>query len=236
MIPRLVTLDCAGTMVSVPNGWTLGAFVGDCARSLGLSATEADSTLYQELYVSRLREFVAVNMSRDADEQKRFWERLAVDWLTQTGRSLDLVAPMQEAADMLCFGPNSIVFKLYEDVLPCLDRLRDMGIQLAVISNWDYSLHRVLKMFGIYDRFIVVKASLEEGVEKPDPRLFQIALAEAGFSPEETFHVGDDPVDDLEGGLNAGIRSVLIDRSLSETKRPVIKTLTDLPEAFGWID
>jgi putative hydrolase of the HAD superfamily len=114
--------------------------------------------------------------------------------------------------------------------------LDTMGIKAAVISNWDYSLHRVLKMFGIYERFVVVKASLEEGVEKPDPRLFQITLQEAGFSPHETFHVGDDLVDDVEGANRFGIRSTLIDRSLAKTERPVICTLADLPEAFGWID
>ena len=236
MTPKLVTFDCAGTMVGVPANWTLGGFVADCARSIGLSPTEEEADLYQGLYISRLSEFVRVNMARDSDLQKSFWQQLAIDWLDQTGRPRELLAPMQEAAEVLGFGPNSILFRLYDDVIPCLDRLSEMGIQLAVISNWDYSLHRVLKMFGIYDRFVVVKASLEEGVEKPDPRLFEMTLAEAGFSATETFHVGDDVVDDLNGAEGVGIRAVLINRSLTKTERPVIHTLADLPEAFGWID
>jgi putative hydrolase of the HAD superfamily len=223
-------------MVGVPDNWTLGGFVADCARAIGLSPTQEDADVYQNLYLSRLPEFVRVNMARDPDLQKAFWERLAVDWLDQTGQSQDLLRPMQESADVLGFGPNSILFRLYDDVIPCLDRLAGMGIQLAVISNWDYSLHRVLKMFGIYDRFVVVKASLEEGVEKPDPRLFEMTLAEAGFTAAETFHVGDDVVDDLDGAKGVGIRAVLIDRSRAKTDRPVIHTLADLPEAFGWID
>ena len=102
------------------------------------------------------------------------------------------------------------------------------------MSNWDYSLHRVLRMFGIYDRFVSVKASLEEGVEKPDPRLFQIVLDEVGIDSADTFHVGDSYEDDVVGALAAGIRVARIDRGLVTNEVGVVRTLVDLPEAFAW--
>ena len=234
MTPKLVTFDCAGTLIGVPEQWSLGAFAADCARSIGLRPTEEDAAVYQSLYMARLPDFVAVNMSRDSKLQVAFWDRLAEDWLKRTGLPLDCLDRMKGAADELGFGANSILFRIFDDVVPCLDRLDEMGIRAAVISNWDYSLHRVLRMFGIYERFVTVKASLEEGVEKPDPRLFELALAAAGYTAEETFHVGDDPVDDLSGANAAGIRAVLIDRSIGQTKQPLIRSLVDLPEAFGW--
>jgi len=234
--PKLVTFDCALTLVKVPQGWSIGAFAADCARHVGLSPTAQDAELYRSMYKQRLPEFVAVNMSRDAARQEAFWYDLASDWLASTEMPMNSLEAMQEAAQELGFGPNSILFELYDDVIPCLDALDAMGIRAAVVSNWDYSLHRVLRMFGIYERFVSVKASLEEGVEKPDPRLFEIALAEAGYRPEDVLHVGDDPTDDLHGALAAGIRGVLIDRSLAQSKRPTIRSLSELPEAFAWID
>jgi len=234
MRPKLVTFDCAETMVGVPRDWSMGWFAASCARQIGLQPTEDDARLYQKLYVARLPEFVEVNIARDPERQRAFWSCLARDWLTAAGLPGSALERMETAADELGFGPQSILFKLYEDVVPCLDRLDALGIHAAVVSNWDYSLHRVLRMFGIYERFVVVKASLEEGIEKPDPRLFWIALEESGFTPAETVHVGDDPVDDIEGATAAGIRAVRIDRSLERTEPPVVRTLLDLPEALNW--
>jgi len=236
MIPRLVTFDCAGTLVAVPQGWSMGGFAADCARHVGLCPTEADAAEYQRLYMSRLPEFVEANMSRDPGQRKDYWRRLATDWLASTGQTADALDPMLEAADELGFGANSILFSLYDDVVPCLDALDALGVRASVVSNWDYSLHRVLRMFGIEDRFVTVTASLEEGVEKPDPKLFEITLRRAGFETGETLHVGDDLVDDVQGAVNAGIRPVLLDRSLTHSERPAIRSLLDLPEALGWID
>lgn len=236
MIPKLVTFDCAQTMVAVPQNWSMGWFAACCAREIGLNPSEQDALTYQRLYNARLPEFVEVNMTKDPRKQSEFWARLAKDWLREVKFPESSLEAMVGAADELGFGPKSILFKLYGDVIPCLDRLRAMGIRAAVVSNWDYSLHRVLAMFGLNGRFDVVKASLEEGVEKPDPRLFHIALAEAGFKPDETLHVGDDPVDDIQGAQSAGIRSVQIDRGLLNSRRPIISTLGDLTEAFDWID
>ena len=236
MNPKLVTFDCAGTLVGIPPDWTLGQFAGDCAKDLGLELAAGDCDRYQNMYAGRLGEFVAVNMSRDANERESFWNRLAADWLVEIGQPVQMAPEIQKSAKRLGFGPSSSIFTLFDDVIPTLDKLDDLGISLAVVSNWDYSLHDVLKVFGIYERFVVVKASLEEGVEKPDPLFFQLTLEAAGFSPAETFHVGDDRVDDWDGAKNIGIRAALIDRSLSKSERPFIRSLNDLPEAFAWTD
>jgi len=236
MIPKLVTFDCAETMVRVPDNWSIGTFAVDCARHIGLKPSQEDGLLYLSMYRAKLPEFVEVNRSRDAGQQQMFWSRLALEWLKATGQPIGTLGALQLAADELGFGPDSILFKLYDDVVPCLNRLDSMGIKAAVVSNWDYSLHRVLKMFGIYERFVVVKASLEEGIEKPDPRLFEMTIAEAGFASWETVHVGDDRVDDFEGAEAAGLKALLIDRSLIGPVRPFIHSLADLPEAFDWID
>jgi putative hydrolase of the HAD superfamily len=88
-----------------------------------------------------------------------------------------------------------------------------MGYRLIVISNWDITLRRVLRAVGIEDYFEFVFASLEEGVEKPEPGLFEIARAALGVSPAEVLHVGDDPVDDLGGAEAFGMRALLLDRT-----------------------
>jgi putative hydrolase of the HAD superfamily len=214
--------------------WSVAGFAKDCAGHVGLDLPDAAFADYQGLYYSRLPEFRQINRTRDSQQGARFWDRLTQDWLRGLGADESWTMPIRTAAEELGFGPSSILFRLYEDVLPCLEQLDDLGVRCAVVSNWDYSLHRVLDMLGVQSRFEVVLASLEEGVEKPDPRLFHIALDQMGVDPADALHVGDLPEDDFAGATAAGMRAVLIDRNRTQSGEGVIRTLTDLPEAFSW--
>jgi putative hydrolase of the HAD superfamily len=132
-------------------------------------------------------------------------------------------------------GPDSPCFRLYPDTIAGLDAVAALGLPMVVLSNWDVSLHRTLRSLGITDRFTHLFASLEHGVEKPEAELFRIVERETGFAPDEILHVGDSPLDDLQGALGAGWHAALLDRSLAAIERPRIASLVDVPEAIGWI-
>jgi putative hydrolase of the HAD superfamily len=51
-----------------------------------------------------------------------------------------------------------------------------------------------------------------EGVEKPDPRIFRLALERAGTKPAESVYVGDSPAFDIEPARGVGMFAVLLDR------------------------
>lgn len=229
-MPKLVTFDCAQTIVHV--NWSVGGFARDCMAHLGVEVSPFDASRFEAMYHERLLEYVRINMTRDADACDRFWARLADDWLHERGLGTVPVEHFMQTMGELAYGPGSEIFQAYPDVVPCFERLRNAGIKLAVISNWDYSLHRVLAMFGLQSYLDVALASLEEGVEKPDPRLFRIALERLGTEPSDTVHVGDHPVDDVAGAESAGIRPILLDRS--GTLPGSIDTLDRLEEAIGW--
>lgn len=231
--PKVVTFDCAQTLVEVR--WALDEFVRDCMGQLGVTVSESAGRRYLALYAERLPEYWEINRRRDPELGRQFWRRLGADWLLETQGDVALLDPLQEVADRLTFGPESTVFRPYPDAIPCLWRLRNAGIGTAVVSNWDYTLHRVLRMFGMNELLDLAVASLEEGVEKPDPRLFEITLARLGVGPEEVLHVGDSEEDDATGAEAAGLRYALLDRSLDEPKRPWISSLDSLEETFDWV-
>ena len=60
-----------------------------------------------------------------------------------------------------------------------------------------------LRRVGLLDFFEVVLDSHEEGVEKPDPRIFQTTVAQLGFEPSAALHVGDSVREDLDGSIAA---------------------------------
>jgi HAD superfamily hydrolase (TIGR01509 family) len=92
-----------------------------------------------------------------------------------------------------------------------LDRLRAMGVKLVVVSNANGKLKVLFERLDLARRFDVLLDSHEEGVEKPDPRFFEIALERSGARRGETLHVGDLYHVDVQGARSAGLDAVLLD-------------------------
>ena len=92
-----------------------------------------------------------------------------------------------------------------------LARLRAAGCQLVVVSNSNGRVRRILRRTGIEPHVDLVLDSQEEGVEKPDPRIFEIALARAKADRAATIHCGDIYHIDIVGARAAGLPAVLLD-------------------------
>lgn len=107
----------------------------------------------------------------------------------------------------------SVRFAPYPEVPGVLGELREAGCRLVVVSNWDISLHGVLEQTGLAPLVDAAISSAEAGVAKPDPALFAQALALVDGTPEDAWMVGDTVDTDVEGGLAAGLRAVLVART-----------------------
>jgi putative hydrolase of the HAD superfamily len=100
-----------------------------------------------------------------------------------------------------------------DEVRPALHAMRECGLTLVVVSNANGTLRAHMDRIGLAPLFDCVIDSCEEGVEKPDPRLFQIALERVGARAESTIHVGDLYQVDVVGARAAGVRPVLLDET-----------------------
>jgi putative hydrolase of the HAD superfamily len=92
-----------------------------------------------------------------------------------------------------------------------LSDLRHLGLKLVVVSNANGRLVKAFDRLGLAQYFDCMVDSFDEGVEKPDPRLFQIALSRAGARADRTMHVGDMYHVDVVGARAAGLSAVLLD-------------------------
>jgi putative hydrolase of the HAD superfamily len=101
---------------------------------------------------------------------------------------------------------------IYPEVMEVLEALRDHGVDMVVLSNWDARLHKVLDGLGLGEymgqRFI----SAELGWEKPDPAIYRHVAEILRIPPTGLLSVGDDPRNDVEGPKKAGWRTVQIER------------------------
>ncbi len=228
---KAVTFDCAQTLVEVD--WNPGAVISECAIAQGHAFdSETGAARYGDLLQARRPEFCRLNRLNDRIAIDEFWSNLARHWAEEFGIHSAAVGSILEEADRRLFGADSCIFRLFPDVPACLLTLKCDGYRLAVISNWDISLHRVLLMHGIDSYFDLVIPSLCLGIEKPDPRIFEHALQELDVPAGSALHVGDHPVDDLHGARSAGMHALLIDRSRPHCQLPYISSLDQLPEVL----
>jgi putative hydrolase of the HAD superfamily len=115
-------------------------------------------------------------------------------------------------AELFAYFAEPQAWVLYPEVSETLSALKQRGVILGVISNFDSRLVRVLNGLGAGSSFEEIFVSSRVGYAKPDPRIFHAALNRHGLKPENAIHVGDSETNDLHGANNAGLRGVLIDR------------------------
>ncbi|KAG0522685.1 hypothetical protein BDA96_07G058800 [Sorghum bicolor] len=86
-----------------------------------------------------------------------------------------------------------------------LRELKDAGVKLAVVSNFDTRLRKLLKDLNVSDMFDAIVVSSEVGYEKPAPEIFKIALDNIGVEASKAVHVGDDEAADKAGANAIGL-------------------------------
>jgi putative hydrolase of the HAD superfamily len=126
------------------------------------------------------------------------------------------------------------VWAVYPDVLPALDALSARGLPLAVVSNWDSQLPRLLELRGLAGYFRTVSVSAIEETGKPGAEIFRRTCARLGVEAADALHVGDSLRDDYDGARAAGLAALLLDRRGEHPSIPErIASLEELPARLG---
>ncbi|HTW87947.1 MAG TPA: HAD-IA family hydrolase [Candidatus Binataceae bacterium] len=89
--------------------------------------------------------------------------------------------------------------------------LRDRGLTLGVISNFDYRLYRILDGLGLARYFDSITISSEAGYAKPSPEIFRVAMRRHAIDPDAAIHIGDSELLDVAGARAAEIAPVLVE-------------------------
>ena len=142
---------------------------------------------------------------------RAFWRRLLDETVLEAGGECALGPDEFDAVH----GEFSRAerYRVYPDVRPALERARDRGFTLGIISNWDDRLRGILAQLDLARFFSVWVVSAEEGCEKPAAAMFERACARAGVQPCEAAHVGDSAVEDFDAARSAGLQAFLLERA-----------------------
>ena len=127
-------------------------------------------------------------------------------------------------------------YKLYDDSLPTLLDLQDRGYRIGLISNFEGWLEKLLIELEVGHLFDTTVISAVEGIEKPDPAIYELALRRAGVSADRSAMVGDSPANDVEPAARVGMVPVLLDRAgvhEAGPERATVSSLEDLPDLLA---
>lgn len=117
---------------------------------------------------------------------------------------------------------------VFPDVFPVLRMLKERGLKLGIVSNWDERLRPLLRSLGLDRYFEAIIVSCEAGACKPAPELFTRACAALGSAPEQTLHVGDDARRDGRGARAAGLQAVRLRRGAGVLGPGEVRSLREL--------
>lgn len=223
----------AGETILHPHPSFPELFVEVCRRrALELSVeevAEAQQRLAPHL-VDLAHETGIEKPSLSTEDSIKFWSHLYRRLLAEFGIE-------DEALIRELYGTfsNSASYRLFADALPALDSISSIGFRLGLISNFEEWLEEMLVELDVGHVFDVTVISGIEGVEKPDPAIYELALERAGVPPEEAIHVGDSPKLDMEPASAVGIKPILLDRYDRYETVPYtrISSLTEVATLLG---
>ena len=141
----------------------------------------------------------------------RAWQRIAAHALGTLGVAcdgLDAALAREYAAS------RRAAMRLFPDARETLERLRDQGIPLALVTNGDASQQRdKIERFDLASFFEVMVIEGEFGAGKPDEAVYRHALAHLGVEPREASMVGDHLEFDVAGPQRLGLSGIWLDRA-----------------------
>src|SRR3989344_4254059 len=158
--------------------------------------------------------------------EKEWWCGLVRDVFGNLAEFDDFDRFFQELYELFA---RAECWRLFDDTVPALEALKQRGIRMGIIYNWDHRLFSIVEQLGLSPFFEQVTASSAVGVAKPGRRIFEAALESMGAEAAHSLHVGDSLEDDYHGASRAGIRPVFLDRHRkyalpSSQPSPILRT------------
>jgi HAD superfamily hydrolase (TIGR01509 family) len=176
-----VTIDAYGTLV------TLVDPVPTLTAALAARNVERDRETVAQGFRAEVAHYARHSASgHDEEGLARLQHECARVFLEAVDADLDAAA----------FAPvyaGAMHFEVLPGVVPALERLRSLGLELAVVANWDLTLRRLLDETGLAEYF----RSIVHAAGKPAPDGLLRALAQIQVDPGRALHIGDDEVDEL---------------------------------------
>jgi putative hydrolase of the HAD superfamily len=224
---RAVFFDAAGTLLHVRG--SVGKIYWELAKPHGIQSTpDLIEKAFQDVFeTSPPPAFPNLQPGLIRKTEKQWWRDVVSRVFHQVGGIERFDEYFEKVFE---FFSSSRGWELYPETKQVLGALKDRGLVIGIVSNFDSRIYPVLSELGIFPLIDSVHLSTHEGSAKPDVAIFKKALEAHSLHPKEALHVGDSFKEDIQGALAAGLGAIYVNRQVSREPEyiPTISNLKDL--------
>ncbi len=142
------------------------------------------------------------NRSWQREIERRVMDRLGIHPAVQEEIFWKIIEAFEE--------PSTYI--LYPETKNVLEKLKEQGYKLGIISNWSWHLPELCESFDIARYFEAIITSSRVGFPKPQTEIFKVGLEKLKAEPSQSLHIGDTFSADIEGAWKAGLKALWIIR------------------------
>lgn len=240
---RCITIDVTGTLIAYKG--ELGDYYCLAAKAVGLPCPDYKRMHegFKIAYTNMAKQYPCFGHAAKMPNVQ-WWKKCVKDSFDKAGYSYDEETFERIFGRIYSSFGSSAPYTVFQDSVPFLRWARNKGFLVGIVSNSEYRYPDVILPalgmnkgsewdFGVFSGI--------EGVEKPNPKIYEIALQKAGNIPvNEVLHIGDSMRKDYLPARNMGMKALLLDRfktpdaaTWRESGAPV---LPDLVTAQDWIE
>ena len=219
-----VLFDAAETLFTTRG--SVGELYAEVAHRYG--STASDQAI-QDAFVRQFQHSGPVS----TDSEKDWWKRVVHRVFSDVGMVKNFDQFFDDVYDQF---RDSRGWRLFPETREVLEDLKNRGLRLGVISNFDSRVYTVMRSLDILSFFNAVTISSEVGYAKPHPGIFQAAGRALDTAADHILLVGDSLIDDVQAGALAGMTTVLIDRRNKYPNLSAFPRVSDLRQILPLLD
>jgi HAD superfamily hydrolase (TIGR01509 family) len=204
---ELLSLDAGNTVIFLDHA-RVAAICEE--RGFATSAEAIERAEGKAKHAQELGALVDFRWKHETDAKSRSWAAMIGTMLSLAGLAHERVPAVVDSLwEHHC--ARNLWSLVPPGLLPSLGRARGAGVPVVVVSNSEGMLEALFEDLGLGSAFDFVIDSGVVGIEKPDPRIFDIALGRFRVPASRTLHLGDNFATDVLGARAAGIPVALVD-------------------------
>ncbi|BAW96633.1 putative haloacid dehalogenase-like hydrolase [[Synechococcus] sp. NIES-970] len=210
--PKVIFFDAVGTLFGVKNG--VGAAYAKIADRHGVitDPDRLEQGFRRAFKQKPAPAFPGIEAALIPKAEFLWWEAIAQETFTSVGVMEQFEDFRVFFTDLYQYFATAEPWFVFPETLASVQAWHAQGIELGLISNFDSRLLSVLEALDLAQYFQSVTISSLTGAAKPDPKIFQAALAKHGYQPAEALHIGDSRLEDYEAAKRLGMQAQLIER------------------------
>ncbi len=204
---KAVVMDYIGTLVNA-HGYNLDASREKLHTALAKAGFDTGLQPFLEAYSHAHEKYRVMRYEKLQEVTNAVWVSEA---LCTLGYKVNAEDTRVKTALNVFFQDYIKSLKLRPFAKPLLRRITET-CKLGLVSNFTYApvIYASLRKLGINTLFSAILVSDENEWRKPHARIFQDALSKLQVTAEEAVYVGDSPMEDIKGALEAGMKTVFV--------------------------